>query len=348
MVTSAARNNLLSRLGGNRSTQRVASPSVVIGLGSTACQITQHLEELTLSWNIADRRSLGFLYLDTRETTRDEISRASRFIPLTLPHFSNLRDLRPWITECVPELKHLSLSREGALGMLANAGVAARYNYAAMRGHIESLISEVCPYYEGKTYLRVHVVAFLGGGTIGALPVLLAALSEARGTAYNFSVILHLLIPQRGMSRDPSNSYSLQLRNTYATIQFLRTTTGVVAGNEQHTGKDAYLVTVYPDRTVQANGPHFDLALLHRSPKDSLPAQKAHIGRILENLVSDAWGTGQDLWARYHETMREAINKVDARFGSISSKEVGLLDGFFNLTARKYLQTKWNSGYRTE
>jgi len=346
MVTTAVKSNLISRLGGNRATQRVASPAVVIGLGSTACMITRHLEELTQSWNISDRKSLGFLYLDTREATRDEISRASRFIPLTLPHFSNLRDMRPWITECVPELKHLSLSREGALGMLANAGVAARYNYAAMRGHIDSLISEVCPYYQGKTYLRIHVVAFLGGGTSGALSVLLAALAEARGTAYNFSVILHLLLPQRGMSRDPDNSYPLQLRNAYATIQFLRSTTGVLAGQEKYTGKDSYMVTVYPDKTILAQGPHFDLALLHRSPKDSLPAQKAHIGRILENLVSDAWGTGQDLWARYHETMREANNRVDARFGSISSKEVGLLGGFFNLTARKFLQTRWHSGYR--
>ena len=155
MVTSTVRGNLLSRLGGTRSTQRVSTPAVVIGLGSTACQITQRLEEMTLPWSMADRRSLGFLYLDTREATRDEISRASRFIPLTLPHFSNLRDLRPWITECVPELKHLSLSREGALGMLANAGVAARYNYAALRGHIDSLINEVCPYYEGKTSPRM-------------------------------------------------------------------------------------------------------------------------------------------------------------------------------------------------
>ena len=44
--------------------------------------------------------------------------------------------------------------------------------------------------------------------------------------------------------------------------------------------------------------------------------------------------------------MREANNKVDARFGSISSKEVGLLEGFFNLTARQFLQTKWNVGSR--
>ena len=284
--------------------------------------------------------------MDTREATRDEISRASRFIPLTLPHFSNLRDLRPWITECVPELKHLSLSREGALGMLANAGVAGRYNYAAIRGHLDALIGEVCPYYEGKTYLRVHVIAFLGGGTIGALPVLLAALSEARGTSYNFSVVLHLLVPQRGMSRDPDNSYPLQLRNAYSTIQFLRTVTGVSAGEGNFTGSDTYYVTVYPDKKVQAAGPHFDIALMHRSPKDSLPAQRAHIARVMETLVAEAWGTGQDWWARYHETMREANNKVDARFGSICSKEVGLLQGFFNLTARQYLQTKWNDGYR--
>ncbi len=346
MVISGVRGTVFSKLGGTRASQRVASPAVVVGLGSTACQITRHLEELTQTWSITDQRSLGFLYMDTREATRDEISRASRFIPLTLPHFSNLRDMRPWIIECVPELKHLSLSREGALGMLANAGVAARYNYAAMRGHLDALIGEVCPYYEGKTYLRVHVVAFLGGGTIGALPVLLAALSEARGTAYNFSVVLHLLTPQRGMSRDPDNSYPLQLRNAYATIQFLRVATGVGAGNERFSGKDTYHITVYPDKQVQASGPHFDIALIHRSPKDSLPAQRAHVARLLLNLVADAWGTGSDWWARYHETMREANNRVDARFGSISSKEVGLLEGFFNLTARQYLQLKWNAGHR--
>ena len=346
MVTSSVGGTVVSRLGSTRAAPRVASPSVVIGLGSTACQITQHLEEITAGWSISDQKSLGFLYLDTREATRDEISRASRFIALTLPHFSNLRDMRPWITECVPELKHLSLSREGALGMLANAGVAARYNYAAIRGHIEGLIGEVAPYYEGKTYLRVHVVAFLGGGTVGALPIILAALAEARGTAYDFSVVLHMLLPQRGLSRDPDNSYPLQLRNAYSTIQFLRSTTGVTAGPGTHTGTDTYEVTVYPDKRVRAAGPHFDIALLHRSPKDSLPAQRAHVARILENLVAEAWGTGQDWWARYHETMREANNKVDARFGSISSKEVGLLEGFFNLTARQFLQAKWNAGNR--
>lgn len=346
MDTQTVRSSVFSRLGGARAMQRVASPALIIGLGSTACQIVQHLDDLTAGWSVADRKSMGYLYLDTREATRDEVTRASRFIALTLPHFSNLRDLRPWITECVPELKHLSLSREGALGMLANAGVAARYNYASVRGHIDSLIGEVCPYYEGKTYLRVHIVAFLGGGTIGALPVLLAALAEARGTAYNFSTVLHLLMPQRGMSRDPDNSFPLQLRNAYATIQFLRAATGVEAGQGKYTGSDSYRITVYPEKTVTANGPHFDLAVIHRSPKDSIPAQKAHVGRILENLVSDAWGTGQDLWARYHETMREANNRLDARFGSISSKEVSLLDGFFNLTARKFLQTSWSSGNR--
>ena len=342
MLSSDTRNSFLSRMGDAKRVQRVTSPAVVIGLGSTACQIAQHLESTTQGWSVRDRQSLGFLYLDTREATRDEISRASRFIPLALPHFSNLRDMRPWITECVPELKHLSLSREGALGMLANAGVAARYNYAAMRGHIDSLIGEVCPYYEGKTYLRTHVVAFLGGGTIGALPVLLAALAEARGTAYNFSTVLHLLMPQRGMSRDPDNSYPLQLRNTYIIMQYLRAITGVEAGRGEFTGTDTYHVTVYPDKRVEAAGPHFDIALLHRSPKDSLPAQRAHVARLLETLVADSSGSGQDWWARYHETMREANNNVDARFGSISSKEVGLLDGFFNLTARQYLQSRWN------
>ena len=149
------------------------------------------------------------------------------------------------------------------------------------------------------------------------------------------------------MSRDPDNSYPLQLRNAYATIQFLRAITGVEVGQGKHTGTDTYKITVCPEKTVLAVGPHFDLAIIHRAPKDSIPAQKAHVGRILENLVSDATGTGSDLWARYHETMREANNKTDARFGSISSKEVSLLDGFFNLTARKYLQTRWTAGNRS-
>ena len=65
---------------------------------------------------------------------------------------------------------------------------------------------------------------------MGALPVLLAALSEVRGTAYNFSVVLHLLLPQRGMSRDPETTYPLQLRNAYAMLQFLRSVTGVQVG----------------------------------------------------------------------------------------------------------------------
>jgi len=241
----------------------------------------------------------------------------------------------------VPELKNLSLSREGALGLLANAGVAARYNYAGIRGHIDSLIGDICPYYEGKTYLRVHVVAFLGGGTIGALPVILAALAEARGTSYNFSTVLHLLVPQRGLSRDPDNSFPLQLRNAYAITEFLRAATGIAAGKGHHTGNDSFEITVYPDKRVRAIGPHFDIALLHRSPKESVIAQRAHVARVVGDLIADAYGTGQDWWARYHETMREANNRIDARFGSISSKEVGLLDGFFDLTARQWLQNLW-------
>ena len=338
MVTTSLRDTAFPRLGANKTANRVASPAVVIGLGSTGCQIARRLEEVSSGWSFPDRKSLGFLYMDTREATRGEISRSARFIPLTLPHFSNLRDMRPWITECVPELKHLSLSREGALGTLGNAGVAARFNYGNIRGHVDSTIEQVCPYYEGITYLRVHVVSFLGGGTIGALPVLLAALAEARGTAYNFSVVLHLILPQRGMSRDPESTFQLQLRNAYSTLQFLRSATGVKVGKGEYTGKDSFTITVYPDKRVEAIGPHFDVTLLHRSPKDSLPVQRVHVARILEDLVADAWGTGQDWWARFHETMREANSKEDARFGSISSREVGLLEGFFVQTAKQYLQ----------
>ena len=344
MVSAHFRNATLPRIGSDKTAQRVSSPAVVIGLGSTSCQIVKRLEDVADGWSYTDRKNLGFLYMDTREATRGEISRSSRFIALTLPHFSNLRDARPWITECVPELKYLSLSREGALGTLANAGVAARFNYSTIQGHIDSLLEQVCPYYEGTTYLRVHVVSFLGGGTSGALPVLLAALAEARGTSYNFSVVLHLLLPQRGMSRDPESTYPLQLRNTYSTLQFLRSTTGKVAGKGQFTGKDSFTVTVYPDKKVEAMGPHFDVSILHRSPKDSLPVQRTHVARILEDLVADAYGTGQDWWARFHETMREANNKEDARFGSISSREVGLLDSFFVQTAKQYLQQQWRSG----
>ena len=343
MVSPSLRDAALPRTGSKKTVNRIASPSVIIGLGSTSCQIARRLDEVSAAWSFSDRKSLGFLYMDTREATRGEISRSSRFIPLTLPHFSNLRDMRPWITECVPELKNLSLSREGALGTLANAGVAARFNYGNLRGHIDATIEQVCPYYEGVTYLRIHVICFLGGGTVGALPVLLAALSESRGTSYNFSVVLHLVLPQRGMSRDPETTFPLQLRNTYSTLQFLRAATGVEVGKGEHTGKDSYSITVYPDKIINAIGPHFDVALLHRSPKDSLPVQRVHVARILEDLVADAWGTGQDWWARYHETMREANNSVDARFGSISSREVGLLEGFFVQTAKQYLQNLWRT-----
>ncbi len=133
MVTSQVREGSGTQQNGLRGQQRVATPAIVIGLGSTSCHITRRLEELTVDWGTADRKSLGFLYLDTREATRAEIAKTARFIPMTLPHFSHLRDLRPWITECVPELKLLSLSREGALGMLANAGVAARFNYGSIK-----------------------------------------------------------------------------------------------------------------------------------------------------------------------------------------------------------------------
>ena len=332
------------RLNANKNVQRVVSPSMVIGLGSTSCQIVRKLEATSENWSFEDRKNLAFLYTDTREATRGEISRAARFIPLVLPHFSNLRDMRPWITECVPELKFLSLSREGALGTLANAGVAGRFNYSDIRGHLDSTIEQICPYYEGITYLRIHIVAFLGGGyrwrpsgtAGGAVRGAGNGIQLQRGAA-------PATLPQRGMSRDPETTYPLQLRNAYAILQFLRSVTGVQAGRGESTGSDTFTITVYPDKRIEAIGPHFDVCLLHRSPKDSLPVQRNHAARVLEDLVADAWGTGQDWWARFHETMREANNQEDARFGSISSREIGLLDGFFTQTAKQYLQNQWRS-----
>ena len=344
MVTpsaSSGQDSGTDRLNPNKSIQRIVSPTMVIGLGSTSCQIVHQLEETTQSWSLDDRRKLAFLYSDTREATRGEVAWADRFIPLILPHSSILRDMRAWITECVPELRYVSLTREGALGTFANAGVAARFNYNEIRGQLESTIDEICLFYEGITHLRVHILAFSGGGTVGALPVLLAALSELRSTAYNFSVVLHLLVPQRGMSRDPDNTYQLQLRNSYVILQFLRSITGVQVGRGEHTGSDTFNITVYPDRRIEAIGPHFEVCLLHRSPRDSLPVQRIHTAGILEALVADAWGTGHDWWARFHETMREANSQEDAKFGSISSMEIGLTEEFFKQTAKQYLQNQW-------
>ena len=68
----------------NANANRIASPSLVIGLGSTSCQIARRLDDVSSGWTFSDRKSLGFLYMDTREATRGEISRSSRFIPLTL------------------------------------------------------------------------------------------------------------------------------------------------------------------------------------------------------------------------------------------------------------------------
>ena len=94
MVTSSTDTGMM-RLSANSSVQRIVSPSMVIGLGSTSCQIVRKLEANSENWSFADRKNLAFLYMDTREATRGEISRGARFIPLVLPHFSNLRDMRP-------------------------------------------------------------------------------------------------------------------------------------------------------------------------------------------------------------------------------------------------------------
>ena len=64
MVTPGVRSNPFSRVDAARSAQRIASPAVIIGLGSTACQISRHLEDTTSTWSATDRKSLGYLYLD--------------------------------------------------------------------------------------------------------------------------------------------------------------------------------------------------------------------------------------------------------------------------------------------
>ena len=228
------------RMSANKNVQRIVSPSMVIGLGSTSCQIVRKLESNAEGWSFEDRKNLAFLYMDTREATRGEISRGRSFYSSGTAAFFQSARYATVDYGVRTGVEFLSLSREGALGTLANAGVAGRFNYSDIRGHLDSTIEQICPYYEGITYLRIHIVAFLGGGTVGALPVLMAALSEVRGTAYNFSVVLHLLLPQRGMSRDPETTYPLQLRNAYAMLQFLRSITGVQVGRGEHTGSDTF------------------------------------------------------------------------------------------------------------
>ena len=66
MVTTSTRENALPRLGAQKTAQRVASPAVVIGLGSTGCQIVRRLEEVSTGWSFSDRKSLGYLYMAIR------------------------------------------------------------------------------------------------------------------------------------------------------------------------------------------------------------------------------------------------------------------------------------------
>ena len=172
------------RLNANKNAQRVISPSMVIGLGSHQLPDCPAVGIYVRRLELRGPQEPGFPLHGHPGSYPwgNPPGRPVHTHDSSSPHFSILRDMRPWITECVPELRYLSLSREGALGTFANAGVAARYNYNEIRGHLDSTIEEICPYYEGTTYLRVHIVAFSGGGTVGALPVLLAALSEVRGT----------------------------------------------------------------------------------------------------------------------------------------------------------------------
>ena len=77
--------------------------------------------------------------------------------------------------------------------------------------------------------------------------------------------------------------------------------------------------------------------------------QQNHVARVLEDLVADAWGTGQDWWARFHETMREANSQEDARFGSISSREIGFAGRVLHPDRRNSIsRTSGEAGCRRE
>jgi hypothetical protein len=288
--------------------------------------------------------------LDTREETSKNISRKSSFVSLALPRHQNLDPTLAWITECVPELGALDKTREGALGLLAYGGLGIRFHWDDVIGKLDGLIESVSPYYEGETRVKVHIVGFLGGGTIGALPVLLAALGQVTRSVYEFNTIVHLVLPQPRMSRNRYETYQRQLRNSYVIAQFLRVASGAtpVSGRSGNNGfpdmepeNTNYTVTVYPDRVVHAVGPHFDLALFHRAPKDDISVQTEYVARSVATLLADGADIGADWWGRHSEFMRDSTSEVDARFGSATSREFGFLDDFFGRAAHEYIQSRW-------
>jgi hypothetical protein len=329
------------------------TPALVVGLGTTACGVVGQCEAIIggRDWSDDDRRRTDFLFLDTREATGKSTPTGSSFVSLDIPSFDNLQSNSPWITECVPTLDVLERGREGALGRLSYGGLGIRYRYWDVKEEINRLVRKISPIYDGETRVKVHIVCFLGGGTIGALPVLLAALSQQKtATQFEFETLIHLLEPQQNMSRNEYETYQRQLRNAYIMTQFLRVASGATPdtpGNGNNgipslkSGDTSYAVTVYPDRVIEARGPHFDHAILHRSPEDDVQVQKEYVARMICNLVADGIGIGADWWGRHTELMRDSTNEVDARFGSLTSRELGILDNFFKSAADKFIQSRW-------
>ena len=316
--------------------KRVAAPSVLVFLGSTCCQLGASMHQRMESWRAEDKQRVGFVFMDTNQNTERILPKGAIFVRLYGgPRFAQRRP-EPFFTEMVDDPGRLDMDVIGAHGRLANSAVAARSSYMSIEQQLRNVIGDVDPPHEGTLGVKVHVVAFLGGGTIGSLPVILGALSTIKQQSINTRVFLHLIVPDRGMIEDPEYWLPQRMRNSYATCQFLRlvcseTRTMPVAGNAQ--------VGVSPNC--------FELAFLYQSPAPDIKPQASYIARNLEMLVVDGWGGGESWIARYKEAAAKGSHNQDARFASINSREVTLLDGFFENTAKMYMQEKWSTGLNT-
>lgn len=312
--------------------ERVNTPAILIFWGSTSCDIGVHIEESISDWCSEDRERLRFWYADT--APRDNAS--TNFLHLDIPNRFDEFSPAPWIIECAPSAKHVTLTKNGSHGILANAGVAARYHYSGIRDQVEAMIREVGR--DEDPDVRVHIVAFLGGGTVGGLEVLLAALSQCSRDIRRLTVVLHLLMPQRHMIRRPMPDtwYSQQLRNAYQIFQTLRTALS-----------QDYLVTTYPNNEqAHYQAPSLELAILHQPDVEDVPQQNRYVARLLADLLADRWGFGQFWWDRYKQAQEQTIEggaDLEARLCSISCREINLPSRFFDMAAKKYLCRKWSA-----
>lgn len=329
---------------GQESKARVAEPCFVISLGTTGCKIGYGLQTKTSDWSQEDKKKLRFLYMDANADTAGIVPQGS-FIPLSIPHLQGLTGTEGWITECLPELRFIPTSGKGALRHLSFGGLFARYQYSEISNHIATGIEALAPIYGDKTSIRTHIISFLGGGTIGALPVLLAALSNANKAPYHITTILHLVLPDKNMKGQTDNIYQHQLRNAYVMLEFLRFAGGAALPPvEGDVISDAYTTEVFPNKQIKAIGEKFALALLYATPAPSRgeDVQAAYVARNIEHLIADASGIGQAFWPRFEEDMvGEDVENPGRRFGSANSREIALPDEFFTMAAKRHLQRLW-------